>query len=44
METPIAPDIQPAHALPGIQGFTASMFGLSHHLESLIDHVGNRSA
>jgi phospholipase C len=41
-EAPIAPDIQPAAALPGIQGFKASLFGLSHHLESLIDHSGHR--
>jgi phospholipase C len=41
-EAPVAPDIQPARALPGIQGFKGSLFGLSHHLESLIDHAGNR--
>ncbi len=41
-EAPIAPDIQPAQTLPGIQGFKASLFGLSHHLESLIDHAGHR--
>jgi phospholipase C len=41
-EAPLAPDIQPARALPGIQGFKASLYGLSHHLESLIDHAGNR--
>ncbi len=41
---PIAPDIQPASPLPGIQGFKQSLFGLSHHLESLIDHTGHRSA
>jgi phospholipase C len=43
-EAPVAPDIQPARALPGLQGFKASLFGLSHHLESLIDHAGNRGA
>jgi phospholipase C len=43
-EAPVAPDIQPARSLPGVQGFKASLFGLSHHLESLIDHAGNRSA
>lgn len=43
-ECPIAPDIQPARALPGVQGFKASLFGLSHHLESLIDHAGHRGA
>ena len=41
-EAPVAPDIQPARALPGIQGFKASLFGLSHHLERLIDHAGHR--
>jgi phospholipase C len=41
-EAPVAPDIQPARALAGIQGFKASLFGLSHHLESLIDHAGSR--
>ena len=41
---PVAPDIQPASALPGLQGFKASLFGLSHHLESLIDHAGHRGA
>jgi phospholipase C len=43
-EAPIAPDIQPAQALPGIQGFKASLFGMSHHLERLIDHAGSRNA
>ena len=43
-EAPVAPDIQPARALPGIQGFKSSLFGLSHHLESLIDHSGHRHA
>jgi phospholipase C len=28
--------------LPGLQGFKASLFGLSHHLESLIGHAGHR--
>jgi phospholipase C len=41
-EAPVAPDIQPARVLPGLPGFKASLFGLSHHLESLIDHAGNR--
>ena len=41
---PIAPDIQPARALPGIQGFKASIYGLSHYLESLIDHAGNKGS
>jgi phospholipase C len=43
-EAPAASDIQPASALPGLQGFKASLFGLSHHLESLIDHAGHRGA
>jgi phospholipase C len=43
-EAPIAPDIQPARGIPGLAGFKASLFGLSHHLESLIDHAGNRGA
>jgi phospholipase C len=43
-EAPVAQDIQPARSLPGVQGFKASLFGLSHHLESLIDHAGNRSS
>lgn len=41
-EAPCAPDIQPARGIPGLEGFKASLFGLSHHLESLIDHAGNR--
>ncbi len=42
-EAPTAPDIQPARSMPGLQGFKASLFGLSHHLERLIDHAGTRS-
>jgi len=41
-EAPIAPDLQPARSLPGLAGFKASLFGLSHHMESLIDHAGHR--
>jgi phospholipase C len=41
-EAPIAPDIQPAWALPNVKGFKTSLFGLSHHLESLIGHAGHR--
>lgn len=41
---PVAPDIQPARILPGLPGFKASLLGLSHHLESLIDHAGHRGA
>jgi phospholipase C len=40
-EAPIAPDIQPAWALPNVKGFKTSLFGLSHHLESLIGHAGH---
>jgi phospholipase C len=43
-EAPVAPDIQPARSLPGLVGFKTSLFGLSHHLESQIDHAGHRSA
>lgn len=41
-EAPIAPDIQPARAMPSLDGFKASLFGLTHHLESLIEHPGRR--
>ena len=43
-EAPVAPDIQPARSVPGLAGFKASLFGLSHHLESVIDHAGCRGA
>lgn len=42
-EAPVAPDIQPAEILPGIKGFKKSLFGLSHHLERLIDHAGTKA-
>jgi phospholipase C len=41
---PVAPDIEPAHPLPGVQGFKASIYGLSHYLESLIDHPAHRGS
>ena len=41
---PVAPDIQPARGVAGLTGFKASLFGLSHHLESLIEHAGHRAA
>jgi phospholipase C len=41
-EAPVAPDIQPARTVPGLRGFKASLFGLSRHLESVIDHAGRR--
>jgi phospholipase C len=43
-QAPVAPDIQPARGVPGLTGFKASLFGLSHHLESLIDHASHRGA
>ncbi|HET9020181.1 MAG TPA: alkaline phosphatase family protein [Acetobacteraceae bacterium] len=43
-EAPVAPDIQPARWLPSLDGFSASLLGLSHHLESLIEHEGHRGA
>lgn len=42
-EAPVAADIQPARVLPGLVGFKASLMGLSHHLESLLDNGGQRS-
>jgi phospholipase C len=41
-EAPTAPDIQPARSMPQLEGFKASLFGLSQHLESLIRHRGTR--
>ena len=41
---PVAPDIEPAHPLPGVKGFKASIYGLSHYLESLIDHPAHRNS
>ena len=43
-ECPVAPDIQPARTVPALDGFKASLFGFSHHLESLIGHDGHRAA
>ena len=36
-EAPVAPDIQPAMRVPSLEGFKTSLFGFSHHLESLIE-------
>lgn len=40
----VAPDIEQAGGLPQLDGFKASLFGLSHHIESLIGHEGARHA
>ncbi|HUZ66509.1 MAG TPA: alkaline phosphatase family protein, partial [Beijerinckiaceae bacterium] len=40
---PVAPNIQPAHAVPVLEGFKTSLFGFSHHLESLIEDPARRS-
>ena len=42
-EAPVAPDIQPVRAMPLLEGFKASLFGLSHSLESKIEHPGHRA-
>jgi phospholipase C len=41
-EAPVAPDIQAAWPMPRLDGFKASLFGLAHHLESLIVHEPTR--
>ncbi len=41
-EAPVAPDIQPARGIATLIGFKESLFGLSHHLESLIAHPAAR--
>ena len=41
-EAPLAPDIQDARRTDQLEGFKESLFGLSHHLESLIEHPGSR--
>ncbi len=43
-QAPVAPDIQPARSLLSVRGFKQSLFGLGHHLESLIEHPGHRGA
>ena len=42
-EAPVAPDIQPARAVGVLSGFAASLFGLTHHLESQLEHGGTKS-
>ncbi len=37
-----APDIQPARSVAVLEGFKASLFGFSHHVESAIGHAGHR--
>jgi len=41
-EAPMAPDIQPARPVAMLEGFKASLFGMSHSLESMIEHAGHR--
>ncbi len=41
-EAPLAPDIQDARPLAKLEGFKESLFGMSRHLESLIEHPGRR--
>ena len=41
-EAPVAPDIQDARPSAKLEGFKESLFGMSHHLESLIEHPGRR--
>jgi phospholipase C len=38
----IAPDIQPARPLAFLEGFKASLFGFSHHVEREIQHTGHK--
>lgn len=38
----VAPDLQEARSLDVLEGFKESLFGLSHHIESLIGHPGRR--
>ncbi len=42
-EAPLAPDVQDARRTDRLEGFKASLFGMSHHLESLLEHVGRRA-
>jgi phospholipase C len=43
-EAPQARDIQDARPLGRLVGFAESLFGISHHIESLIEHSGRRGA
>jgi phospholipase C len=42
-EAGIAPDIQPVRVEAALDGFKASLFGLSRHLESRIKHSGRKT-
>ncbi|MDD2877505.1 MAG: alkaline phosphatase family protein [Acidiphilium sp.] len=42
-EAALAPDIQPARVIPALDGFKASLFGFTHHLERELQHAGHRS-
>ncbi len=42
-EAPLAPDIQEVRPTDRLEGFKSSLFGMSHHIESLIEHPGRRS-
>ena len=42
-EAGVAPDIQPARTVAALEGFKASLFGFSHHLESQINHAGRKA-
>src|ERR1700728_3543437 len=39
---PVGSDIQDARPIEELVGFKESLFGLSHHIESLIEHPGRR--
>ncbi len=41
-EAPVAPDIQDARRTDKLEGFKESLFGMSRHLESMIEHPGRR--
>jgi phospholipase C len=43
-EAPVAPDIQDARRIDQLSGFKASLFGMSHYLQSLIEHTERRGA
>lgn len=42
-EAMVAGDIQACRQTARLEGFKASLFGMSHHLESLIGHAGRKS-
>ena len=42
-EAGVAPDIQPVRVEAALDGFKASLFGMSRHLESQIKHKGRKS-